>query len=211
MTRPHRSPNRRGTQHGKYNRAVGLAVGVLALTLAACGSSSSSRSGGAPTPSISSGSSTTVHVAQVARATPSTSARMICAPEAKRDIGAALNVDTIAPLHPTWSPVDHIYACDYQYAGGARIAMSVKEMSSKTETTAYFDSLAQRLGRDQNLDGLGQGAFTTKGGSVVVRKDYKVLLVDTSRLPTQFGEPPESRANVGTTIAATIMGCWTGA
>ena len=58
---------------------------------------------------------------------------------------------------------------------------------------------------------LGQGAFTTKNLSAVVRKDYKVLTVDISKLPAHFGVPPDSRADVALNTAATIMGCWTGA
>ena len=61
------------------------------------------------------------------------------------------------------------------------------------------------------LKGLGQGAFTTRDDGAVVRKDYKVLLVDTSRLPAQFGSPPQTRSEVATNVAAAIMGCWTGA
>lgn len=136
---------------------------------------------------------------------------MVCSPEAKREIAAGLNVDTIQPLHPTWSAATHIYQCDYVYAGGVPLRLSVKELSSKAETSAYFDELASRLGRTGTLNGLGQGAFTTTNGSAVIRKDYKVLLVDPSRLPAQFGQPPLTRSNVAITVAATIMGCWTGA
>jgi hypothetical protein len=49
--------------------------------------------------------------------------------------------------------------------------------------------------------------FTTKDFSVVVRKDYKVLLIDISGLPARFGTPPASRGEV----AGTILDCWTGA
>ena len=47
-------------------------------------------------------------------------------------------------------------------------------------------------------------------GSVVVRKDWKVLLVDDSALPTQFGVPPTSASDIAVTVADVILGCWAG-
>jgi len=42
-------------------------------------------------------------------------------------------------------------------------------------------------------------------------EDCKVLLVDISGLPAQFGSPPYTRADIAVKVAPTIMGCWTGA
>jgi hypothetical protein len=36
------------------------------------------------------------------------------------------------------------------------------------------------------------------------------LLVDASKLPANFGSPPQSRSDVALTVAVTVMGCWTG-
>ena len=93
----------------------------------------------------------------------------------------------------------------------AVLKLSVKELANKAQTDAYFASLATKLGKTENIKGLGQGAFTTKNLSAVVRKDYKVLTVDISKLPANFGTPPDTRANIALNVAATIMGCWTGA
>jgi hypothetical protein len=137
---------------------------------------------------------------------------MICEPEAINDIyNSATGVKTVAPIRPTW--VNHVYSCDYVYPNGAVMRLSVKEMSSPDQTTAYYDSLAQQLGKapSQPSLSLGQGAFVTKNGSLVVRKDYKVLLVDVSKLPQQFGVPADSRGNVAINVGVAIMGCWTGA
>jgi len=151
-----------------------------------------------------------VHVAREATNKPSASAQMICQSEAANDIyNEATGVKTIVPFKPKW--VDHVYSCDYVYPNGAVMTLSVKELSSPDETTAYFDSLAQKLGKVQDEPGLGQGAFTTKNGSLVVRKDYKVMLVDVSKLPASFGVPPDTRENVAINVGVTIMGCWTGA
>jgi hypothetical protein len=44
-----------------------------------------------------------------------------------------------------------------------------------------------------------------------VRKDYKVLEVDTSRLPVEFGQPAQGRSDVAVLVATTVIGCWVGA
>jgi len=176
------------------------------LLLAACGSSGKAA---APSTTAPNGPTTTVHVAQPVGANPSKSAKMICEKEAIADIEAsATGVKTTSITTPTWT--DHVYACDYMYPGGAKIGLAVKEMSSDAETTAYFDSLATSLKKTKDVPGLGQGAFQTANGSVVVRKDYKVLTIDVSKLPGQFGVPSASRGDVAINVGATIMGCWTG-
>ena len=172
---------------------------VSVLSMASCG-------GSKPAGSPDSSQRATVHIAQPARAVPSASAKMICAPEAQTEMVAVLGVHTTQPVVPTWT--DHIYSCRYTYKDAVMV-LSVKELSSKTETDAYFTSLAHRLGQTERLT-LGQGGFTTKNHSVVVRKDYKVLLVDTSGLPALFGAPLNNRGEIAITVAATIMGCWTG-
>ena len=113
---------------------------------------------------------------------------MICEPEAQQEIyDSATGVKTTSVTTPTWT--DHVYSCDYLYPGGVKIGMSVKELSNEAETTAYFQSLATKLHKTKDIPGLGQGAFQTADGSVVVRKDYKVLTIDVSKLPDQFGVP----------------------
>jgi hypothetical protein len=184
----------------------------LALLLAACGSSAKP---GASPPSSSattapSGPTTSVHVAKSATNDPSVSAKMICETEAKDDIyQSATGIKTIAAFKPTW--VDHIYSCDYDYPGGVKMTLSVKEVSNPDETTSYFNSLAAKLVKTREIPNLGQGAFQVKDGSVVVRKDFKILLIDVTKLPAHFGVPADTRGDVAINVAETIMGCWTGA
>ncbi len=184
-------------QHKTFLMLIAL---VSVLSMASCGGSKSAGS-------ANSSQRATVHIAQPARAVPSASAKMICARNAQTEVAAVLGVRTTQPVVPTWT--DHIYSCRYTYKNAAMV-LSVKELSSKTETDAYFTSLARRLGQTERLT-LGQGGFTTKNHSVVVRKDYKVLLVDISALPARFGVPPGSRGDTAVNVAATIMSCWTGA
>jgi hypothetical protein len=174
---------------------------ALAFALGACGGSgvrSSASSTGTNRPAL-----------EFAGSEPSASARMVCAAEGKNEIAGSVGVDTTRPLAGRWR--NHVYSCDYDYGGGRVITLSVKELSNASETTAYFDMLGARLGRMRALEGLGQGAFQTRNGSTVVRKDYRVLLVDDAGLPSQFGNPLSPRADVSLSVAATIMGCWTGA
>ena len=63
----------------------------------------------------------------------------------------------------------------------------MKELSSWPQTFSYFATLARKQGRSDTLANLGQGAFQTANGSTVVRKDWKILTVDISGLPGQFG------------------------
>jgi hypothetical protein len=182
-------------------RVILLFAVSMALVLAACGGSSK--------PSSNPTTSSTGHIAKEASNVPSVSAKMICETEAATEIyQSATGVKTVAAFKPTW--VDHVYSCKYVYPGGAFMTLSVKEVSNADETTAYFDSLATKLGKTRDLT-IGQGAFQVKNGSVVVRKDFKVLLVDITKLPPQFGLPAAPRSDVAINVAQTIMSCWTGA
>jgi hypothetical protein len=137
---------------------------------------------------------------------PSAVSKMVCLSNAIADVGRALGEKGTVST-PTW--VDHLYSCRYVYPSAA-MALSVKELSSTAETTAYFNSLGTQLGVARTLANLGQGAFQTTNGSVVVRKDYKVLLVDDTGLPPTFGNPPTGPGAVAVTVAIVILGCWAG-
>jgi hypothetical protein len=154
--------------------SVGFA---LVLVLGACGGSA--KPSGSPTTQEQEPGST-AHVVKAAGADPSASAQMICADEAVKDISSVVGVNTVSISKPTW--IDHTYSCDYVYSGGTRMKLSVKELDDEAATTKYYDDLGKTLGHKQNLQGLGQGSYTTNNG-VVVRKDYKVLTVDVSRMP----------------------------
>ena len=192
----------------RVSRGIVLSAVVCALVLAACGSKSTPGSTTDTTPLTEASGATGGHIAIPAKATPSISAKMICESEVKNELSSLLGVQTDQPIVPTWK--DHVYSCTYHYRGGA-LTLAVKELTDKASTDAYFDQEAKDLGKSEKINGLGQGAFTTSNKSAVVRKDYKVLLVDISKLPAQFGNPPDSRENIALNVAATIMGCWTGA
>ena len=177
-----------------------LVAGLLSVLMAACSSSS-------PTAATLPAASTTTLPAVIAVGpNPSASSKMVCSREAEIEIDANIGIKPIHTPTATWS--NHVYSCTYRYAAGVMV-LSVKELSRASETTQYFDHLSQTLGRSQLLT-LGQGAFIAKDDSAVVRKDYKVLRVDVTGLPKQFGKVPLPRFSVAANVAGTILGCWTG-
>ena len=183
---------------------VSLAL-VATILLGACGGSSS-KAASTTTPTTAQLFSSPTY--EKAKPTPSTSAQMICQKEARDDIASSLGVTQTSVTQPVWNKSQHIYSCTYVYPKG-KITLSVKEMSSADETTAYFDSIQSQFGKTQQLIGLGQGAWILKNNDVVVRKDYKVLLVNVQGIPATFA-PLMSRSDVATNIAVAIMGCWSG-
>ncbi len=141
---------------------------------------------------------------------PSPISVQVCSKEAQREMASALG-ETAKVSTPTW--IVQRYACTYGYptsTPAGSFDVSVKELSNWTDTYAYYDALVARLGKSRDLQSLGQAAFQGTDGSVVVRKDWKVLLVDNIGLPAQFGVPPTSSASVAVTVADVILGCWAG-
>jgi hypothetical protein len=181
-------------------------VAVLAVSVSACGNSPQSSSAGGSSTTSTSRSTSTTEAPEPAGKNPSAISKEVCSSDAQGEIKRVLGV-TAHVATPSW--VDHRYSCRYQYPNGTFV-LSVKELSSWSETYAYFGSLGHSLGNTGALGNLGQGAFTTSDGSVVVRKDWKVLLVNIAPLPGQFGKPPTSKADVAYTVASIILGCWAG-
>jgi len=177
-------------------------AGLAIVLLAACGSSGGAKAA-TSAPSATPGALLTVGT------NPSTSSKMVCG-EAKGDIAASLGVKPTRITTPTW--VDHVYSCSYVYPNGS-FTLSVKEVDGIANAAAYFRSLKTTLGVEPGAEAptLGQGAFVTKDGGLVVQKDNKVLTVDVSKLPAKFGNPAQSPTAAATSIGGVIMGCWTGA
>jgi hypothetical protein len=143
---------------------------------------------------------------QAAGRSPSAISRMVCTPKTAAEVaqlmGTKASVDT-----PTWA--DHLYSCGYRYSEGTMV-LSVKELSSWPQTYGYFDQLARTLHKTTPIAKLGQGAFIGRNGSVVVRKDWKILLVDISRVRGEVGSPPRPPGEVAIYLAQVILGCWAG-
>jgi hypothetical protein len=143
-----------------------------------------------------------------AGSSPSSLAVQICATEAREGIASTLG-ETAVVSTPNWSSAQHLYSCTYRYPNGS-FTISMKELSSWPQTYAYFDSLRTQLGEATDLENLGQGAFQSPNGSVVVRKDWKVLLIDASALPARFGVPADPSSTAAVAVAEEILSCWAG-
>jgi hypothetical protein len=178
------------------------AVGLAAIALVGCGSSGGSESG-ANVPKATPGAVLTVG------AQPSVSSKMICG-EARPEVADALGVDATQVTKPTW--VDDVYSCTYMYPGGS-MTLSVKEVNGLANAAKYFDAQKTQLGVEPNAPTpqLGQSAFVSKGGGLVVQKDNKVLTVDISHLPAALGPQHQTPSEVAQSVGGVIMGCWTGA
>jgi hypothetical protein len=174
------------------------------LGLAACGSSSPPKA----SPQTSTGPTTVTY--EPAGVNPSKSAKMVCEPEVLGDLAETLGVKATRVTKPTWK--DHLYSCTFVYPKGS-YELSVKELVSEKTTTDFFNAQKQKLGSKDDLFGLGQGAFVAKNDDVVVRKDYKVLLVNVANVPKGDGAfvPAMSRSDVAINISSVIMSCWVGA
>ncbi|HTT85952.1 MAG TPA: hypothetical protein VMF60_01170 [Acidimicrobiales bacterium] len=177
-------------------RVLPLVVLAMVLGATSCGSS--------PSPTAAPRTATTVP--RPAGPSPAEIAKMPCQRKVQGELAEVLGVKAVVEP-PTW--VDHLYSCRYRYPDGS-MQLSIKELSSWAQTYAYYDGLGRQLGDVGKLQNLGQGAFNTGNGSVVVRKDWKVLLVDITGLPAQFGVPPTSRGDIADTVADVILGCWEG-
>ena len=168
-----------------------LVLAVASVSLVACSSSIATSTTEAPLP---------------AGPVPSKISRMVCSKEAQSHINSALGV-TAKVSPPTY--VDHVYSCNYVYPSGTMV-LSGHELDSWNQVKASFAALKVSMGVSQNLGNLGQDGFQAKDGTVVVRKDYKILMVNPTGLPARFGVPPTSSASVAVTVADLILGCWAG-
>ena len=160
---------------------LSVALAPLILLVSACGSGTPAATAKAAVRPLPAGR------------LPSPIALMVCRPKAQSEINQVLGV-TATVSDRTW--VDHKYSCRYGYPNGS-FELSVKELSSWSQTLAYFHGLGAQLGGPETLGNLGQGAFRTSGGDVVVRKDWKVLLVNVSGLPSPVRRPPDERDGRG--------------
>jgi hypothetical protein len=132
---------------------------------------------------------------------------MVCAGEAQHDIAGVLAIKPTVVTKATW--IDHLYSCTYRYSNGS-FTVSVKQLPDRPSTVNYFTELGTTLSRLPDNVPMGDGAFLTTSGSMVVRKDNNVLEVDPSKLPARFTKLHLSPADVASSVAMTILGCWKG-
>jgi hypothetical protein len=179
--------------------AGGLAA--LAVLVAGCGGQSAPPSGPPTGPSLGPAVVTALPDA------PSPQAEMVCAPEAQQDIQDLIGVvpTAVGPIQYA----NHTSTCRYAYANGA-FTLVVQDLPNDITTTRTYEALAGTLGKIDSIDLPDAQAFTTNDGSIVLRRDTKVMLVDVAQLPGTFGSPPSPRADAARLIMKAVLNCWVG-
>jgi hypothetical protein len=169
---------------------------VLAALLAGCG--------GPPAPvGPQPGPAPTSALADV----PSPQAEMVCEPEAQADIQDLIGVvpTKVGPIQYA----NHTSTCRYVYPNGS-FTLVVEDLPNDITTTRTYEALATKLGKVNTIDLPDAQAFTTNDGSVVLRRDTKVMLVDVTQLPATFGNPPSPRPDAARLIMKAVLNCWVG-
>ena len=178
--------------------AAGLAV--LAALLAGCG--------GQPPPSVPQ------NAPQVGPAVvtalpdvPSPQAEMVCQrrPSRTSRTSSGSSATAVGPIQYA----NHTSTCRYAYPNGA-FTLVVQDLPNDITTTRTYEALAGKLGRVEKIDLPDAEAYTTNDGSIVLRRDTKVMLVDVTQLPGTFGNPPSPRGDAARLIMKAVLNCWVG-
>lgn len=186
---------------------TGLALAGLSL-LAGCATAQPQRTRAAVSPmSTTAGRAMSGTVPILAAEGPSPSAKMICAAETRADLNKALGLHTVAAGKATW--VNPVYTCRYVLPVGA-LVISVTETADAAATGRTFAALRRGTGPTHDVAGLGQAAYGTTDGIILLRKDNNILRVDATALPVEFGAQQQKRTDFAYEIASDILGCWTG-
>jgi hypothetical protein len=91
-----------------------------------------------------------------------------------------------------------------------RMSLQVTILAGADQARATFDADRSRMLGAQPLAGLGERAYGTEDGTVLVLKDSQILVVDTTRLPQEFGANGQRRGDLAYEVASDVLGCWTG-
>jgi hypothetical protein len=138
---------------------------------------------------------------------PSANAAMVCGADVAGDVARVLSLPAAPPTTSTW--VDQLFTCDYSLPMGP-LVLSVKESPDPAAAAGYFDGQRGRLGETAPAPGLGERAYATPTGTVVVIKDAMTLTVDATVLPEVFGNNGQRRNDFAYEVASVVLGCWTG-
>jgi hypothetical protein len=171
---------------------------ALLILLAGCGATPPATGSPGPSPGRSN--------AGKLAGEPPASAAMICDADIKSKVREALSL--AGPPSTEWHWSNGVYACDY-YLPMGRMSLQVTVLTGARQARTMFNAdLARTLGA-RPLVGLGERAFGTENGTVLVLKDNQVLVVDTTRLPQEFGANGQRRTDLAYEVASDVMGCWT--
>lgn len=199
--------------------AAGAGVIALALLLTGCASSQSSHSSGASSSPASSprassagaGSASAAAPSMAAAAqqdtAPSATAKMVCGDDIRGQVSKVLKLGAAPVTRSSWA--NQLYTCTYSLPMGPMV-LSVKQSASRAEAAKYFAGLRPSVGHTESSPGLGEQAYSTGTGIVVVIKDNMTLEVNTTKLPAVFGSDGQRRSDLAYEVASDVLGCWTG-
>src|SRR3954464_1817664 len=182
---------------------------ALLFLLAGCGATPPATGSPGPSPGPSNVAAVPASGSDAGLATgkPPAPAAVICDAGIKSKVRGALSL--AGPPSTEWRWSDGVYTCDYHLPMG-RMSLQVTVLAGAPEASTLFDADRGRTLGAQPLAGLGERAFGTDNGTVLVLKDNQVLLVDTTRLPQEFGANGQRRSDLAYEVASDVMGCWTG-
>lgn len=129
--------------------------------------------------------------------------RMVCEQEVSQEIATALGVDT----QPQGSWNSPTYTCLYAYPDG-QFTLTIRELPDDPAAMAYFSGQHDAAATRTELPGIGDQAFSVPDGSIYMLKDTKVMVVDVSKLPEKFGQPPVDHVRAALAIVSTVLHCW---
>jgi hypothetical protein len=167
---------------------------VVPLLLAGCGAAEAATDTSSTTTAAADGQ-------------PSATAAMVCGADVVGDVSRALALPEPPSTTATWA--DPLFTCDYALPMGP-LVLSVEDSPSPAAAAEYFASRQGELGETAPAAGLGERAFATPTGTVVVIKDAMTLTVDATGLPEEFGDNGQRRSAFAYEVASIVLGCWTG-
>ena len=138
---------------------------------------------------------------------PSEAAAMICGDDVTGDVARVLSLPAPPPTSSTWA--DQLFTCDYSLPMGP-LVLSVQESPDPAAAARFFEDRRGQLGETAPTPGLGERAYATPTGTVVVIKDAMTLTVDATGLPEVFGDDGQRRTDFAYEVASVVLGCWTG-
>jgi hypothetical protein len=97
---------------------------------------------------------------------------MICDADITSKVGDALGLAGPPPTEWRWS--DGVYTCDYQLPMG-RMSLQVRVLADVDQARTAFDADRARTPEARPLAGLGEQAFGTGNGTVLVLKDGELV------------------------------------
>ena len=180
---------------------------ALLVALAGCGAARPSTGPPGPSPSSDVGAVAPSGPTAGSPTTVPASAAMICDADIRSKVREALGL--AGPPSTEWRWSGGVYSCDYLLPMG-RMSLQVTILAGADQARAMFDADRARTLGAQPLAGLGERAYGTEDGTVLVLKDSQILVVDTTRLPQEFGANGQRRADLAYEVASDVLGCWTG-